>query len=171
LVVRGSQSHHNAFRGDRTKKLCYVRISETGTIVSIFTVDEDFVRNTLDAVPGLWGKLRYVSALRQPDGRYKHWGLMRKYGENTAEKAIRQVHRELALQVLRIPLRELMNETAGAAAQSEIPLREFVARLVVERNNLLPADFGGGSARHFTTVVEALSSLTQAGKDANRQAS
>jgi hypothetical protein len=140
--------------------------------MSIFSVDEDFVRNTLDAIPGLWGKLRYVSSLRKgDDGRYEHWGLMRKYGENAAEKSIRGIHRELALRILRMPLRELMKETAGGAAQSEIPLREFVTRLIAEQNLLLPNDLGGGSARHFTTVVEALSCLTQPDRGANRQVS
>jgi len=139
--------------------------------MSIFSAEEDFERNTLDAVPGLWGKLRYVSALRQKDGHYEHWGLTRKFGKNAAEKAIHQAHQGLALRILRMPLSELMEKTAEGAAQSELTLREFVARLIADLENLLPENLCGGSLRHFTTVVQSLSYLAQACTDANRQAS
>lgn len=151
--------------------MCYVQISESRTNMSIFSAEEDFSRNTLDAVSGVWQKLRYVSELRQPDGHYEHWGLMRKYGKNAAERAILRAHQELALHILRMPLGKLVEQTADAAAQGEISPSVFVARLIAEGHRLLPGDLCGGSLRHFTSVLESLSSLAQAYRDANRQAS
>jgi len=139
--------------------------------MSIFSVSEDFERNTLAAIPGLWGKLLYISSLRQADGQYEHWGLMRKFGKDAAERAIGQVHEELALQTLRIPLRDLMSATAKEAAQEGTPLGDFLARLRGKKEMLFPENFGAGSGRHFTTVLQSLASLALACTDANRQAS
>lgn len=138
--------------------------------MSVFSVAEDFSINTLEHIPGLWGKLRYIASLRQANGRYEHWGLARKYGENAAQQAILDAHRELALEILRTPLRALLEETANAAEQGALPLQEFVA-LLGSDGDLFPADFRGGSATHFMTVLESLSCLAPTCTDANRQAS
>jgi hypothetical protein len=139
--------------------------------MSVFSVAEDFWLNTLNAVPGVWGKLRYVSSLRQADGRYEHWGLARKYGENEAQQAIREAHRELTLAILRTPLRELLEETANAAQQSAVSLRDYVALLSGDVDALLPVDFRGWSERHLRTILESLSCLAPTYTGASRQAS
>ncbi len=139
--------------------------------MSVFSVAEDFSLNTLGPISGLWGKLRYVASLRQADGRYEHWGLARKYSENVAQQAILDAHRELALQVLRTPLRALLEETAHAAEQGAVPLQDFVALLSGDGDALFPAEFRGGSANHFMTVLESLSYLAPTYKGASRQAS
>ncbi len=139
--------------------------------MSLFSAAEDFSLNTVSAIPGVWGKLRYVASLRQADGRYEHWGLARKYSENAAQQAILDVHRELALRILRTSVRSLLEETATAAEQGEVPLPEFVALLSRDADVLLPWDFRGGSAKHFMTVLESLSYLAPTYKDASRQAS
>ncbi len=139
--------------------------------MSLFSVDDDFVRNTLNAVPGVWGKLRYLSSLRRPEGQYEHWGLIRRYGENAVQSAILDAHRKAMFQVLRTPLPELLEETKEAANQNEVSLREYVDRLAAESGVLLPLRTGAGSVRHFMTVLQSLSYLAQGYMDANRQAS
>jgi hypothetical protein len=139
--------------------------------MSVFSPNEDFEQRTLSAVPGLWGKLLYVSSLRQPDGRYEHWGLKRRFGKEAAEKAICSVHQDLVLRTLRMPLHELIKDTTEEATQQGTPLAEFLARLSTNRQMLLPEKFRAGSARHFMTVLESLASLARACTDANRQAS
>ncbi len=139
--------------------------------MSLFSVADDFSCNTLGAVPGLWGKLRYVSSLKQSEGHYEHWGLTRKYGTNAVQSAIFDAHRELIFQVLRMPLRQLLAETEKAANRDDVSIKEFVSRLAAEFESLMPTRVGGGSQRHFMTVLQSLSSLVQGYTDASRQAS
>ncbi len=113
---------------------------------------EDFVERTLAALPGWWRKLDYLAGLRRADGRYAHWGLQRVYGERRAQEAMAQAHRELMLQVLRTPLRALVDEVEGGGKEA----LEFLRQSGVD---LLPGDLGGGSARHFSSVVSAISQV------------
>lgn len=84
-------------------------------------VAEDFKKYTLEALPTLVEKLAYVSSLQNEDGRYAHWGLSRLFGDQRAQKAIRTVHSELALEVLRAPVRDLCHEYCVAAEETEHP--------------------------------------------------
>lgn len=139
--------------------------------MSLFSVEDDFLCNTLNAVPGLWGKLRYVSGLRQKDEHYEHWGLARKYGKDAADSAIRGAHRDLLLQILRMPLPQLLELTVSTATQHDVSVKEFVARLVEECETMLPYGIPKSSARHFRTILESLLFLAPGCTDANRQAS
>jgi hypothetical protein len=139
--------------------------------MSLLSAADDFSCNTLSTVPGLWGKLQYVSGLRQAEGHYEHWGLTRSYGRDAVQSAILDAHRELVFQVLRTPLCQLLEETERAANQNDVSLKNFVERLAADTGALLPLGLGGGSLRHFTTVLESLSSLAQGCTGANRQAS
>lgn len=139
--------------------------------MSIFSVEEDFSRNTLAAVPTLWGRLHYVSSLLQQDGRYEHWGLARKFGQEAAERAIRSAHRELMFEVLRTPIRELVSETKKAAGHFGFSEKEFVEMLAARVDSLMPQEIVGGPARHFRTVLTGISFLVQDCTGANRQAS
>lgn len=137
----------------------------------LFSAADDFSRRTLAPLPGLLARLRYVSGLRSEDGRYVHWGLARIYGEHAAGQAIEGIHRELTLQVLRTPLRELVGDAARSADSAEIGLAEYVAQLNADAFRLLPESVGGGSARHFSTVLQALSGLARSCRDASRRVS
>lgn len=129
--------------------------------MTLLSVGDDFVHTTLRAVPGLLGKLRYVAGLRGEDGRYTHWGLARVYGEPAAQRALAEAHLALFLQVLRAPLRELLEDVGQmAAADGEKPAA-CAERLRAGLPGLLPPALGGGSARHFSSVLEGLSSLTR----------
>jgi hypothetical protein len=147
--------------------LCYVQISEIGTAMTLLSAAEDFTQKTLSAVPTLLGKLKYVSGLRRNDGQYEHWGLIRVYGMQAVQQALEDMHRELVLTVLRMPLRELVADAAQSADYEETSVGDYVARLSADAH-LLPDSIGGGSVRHFNTVLQALSNLIRSCKDANR---
>lgn len=124
------------------------------------TVLDDFMGLTLPAVPGVWGKLRYIASLRQESGRYEHWGLVRLYGDVAVQRALSEAHRTVFLQVLRTPLKELLQDAQLSAAEAEIEIKRFLAELHRDSAMLSPRDQGGGSEAHFSSVVQALSALT-----------
>ena len=129
--------------------------------MTLFSINDDFAYTTLRAVPGLLGKLRYVAGLRGEDGQYAHWGLARVYGDPAAQRALAETHVSLFLQVLRAPLRDLAEEVRQlAAAEGEKPAT-CAAGLQESLPQLLPPRLGGGSARHFSSVLESLSSLSR----------
>jgi hypothetical protein len=139
--------------------------------MALFSAADDFSRRTLAALPGLLAKLQYVSGLRRDDGQYAHWGLARVYGEHAARQAIEGIHKDLTLQVLRTPLRELVEDAIQSAENAETDVAEYVAQLNAESGRLLPDKLAGGSVRHFSTVLQALSSLSRSCTVANRRVS
>jgi hypothetical protein len=136
--------------------------------MTLLSAAEDFAYKTLPALPGVLGKLRYVSGLRQADGRYEHWGLVRVYGEQAVQQVLGDKHRDLMMQVLRLPLRELVADAIECAEHEEASPADYVALLTEDAKKLIPENVGGGSAHHFRTVLQTLSGLIRSHKDANR---
>lgn len=139
--------------------------------MTLLTALDDFLLRTLAVLPGVFSKLEYVSALRDPEGHYAHWGLERVYGKIASERAIGEAHRELALNLLRTPVKDLMGEAACSAAERQLALDSYLEQLSRAQSSLLPAEIGGGSVRHFSSVLTTLSVLARAGRDASRPAS
>jgi hypothetical protein len=139
--------------------LCYVRLSEHVTDMTLYSPLEDFMQRTVSQVPGLWAKLEYISSLRAEEGGYEHWGLARLFGNEAAQKAIEQAHRNLVLQMLRTPLSTLVEEAKKTAEQQKTALNVYVQELNSQSDRLLPVKLGGGSAKHFSSVLLALSCL------------
>jgi hypothetical protein len=70
-------------------------------------VIEDFSSRTLAAISSDFGRLYYVSSLKDSDsGRYEHDGLMSLYPENAVQVALSHCHEELFSRILETPLRE-----------------------------------------------------------------
>jgi hypothetical protein len=121
---------------------------------------EDLLGTTLAGIAGIAGKIEYVASLRDPaSGAYSHWGLTRAYGESAAQHALAEAHSLLFLRLLRTPLRVLRDDVLVSSGKLEMPASEYVERLRSHAPALLPADLGGGSARHFSSVLQALSIL------------
>jgi hypothetical protein len=121
---------------------------------------EDVIGTTLAAVSGVLGKLEYLSRLRRGRGSpYTHWGISRAYGEAAAQEALAEAHRLLFLRVLQTPLKELQNDVEISSEASQMKPKEYVENLRGDSRTLLPKDLGGGSARHFSSVLHALLSL------------
>jgi hypothetical protein len=84
------------------------------------SVIEEFTSRTLAAIPSDFGRLYYVSSLKdQRTGRYQHDGLMNLYSEPSVQAALTHCHEELFSRILETPLsnqeRDLRNclDTAG----------------------------------------------------------
>ena len=70
-------------------------------------VIEDFSSQTLAAISSDFGRLYYVSSLKDSDsGRYEHDGLNSLYSENAVQAALSHCHEELFSRILETPLRE-----------------------------------------------------------------
>lgn len=53
----------------------------------------DLWRNTLSQIPSVFGRLVYISVLRNPNtGRYEHHGLALVFGADEANRALRKSH-------------------------------------------------------------------------------
>ena len=120
---------------------------------------EDVVGTTLAAISGIVAKLEYVSHLRRTSGQpYAHWGLERVHGEGSAQQALAEAHQLIFLRLLRTSLRDL-REDVELSCGKEVPVDQYLAKLRKDVKMLLPEDLGGGSHRHFNSVLLALSSL------------
>jgi len=126
--------------------------------VTLLAIKDDFFERTLARIPGVLGKLGYVAELRE-NGRYVHWGLERIYGEEGMQRAVTEVHRGLFLQVLRTPLRRLLEDATRAAAAQSTDVRQYLETVLRDPHSLVPVNLGGGSEAHFNSVVAALWSL------------
>jgi hypothetical protein len=137
--------------------------------MTFLSASEDFLATTLAALPGVWGKLQYLSSLRS-DGTYDHWGLTRLHGEAAVQRALGEAHRDVFLQILRTPLAPLLEEASLSAAEQELDAASYLRRLSQASPALLPPDLGGGMEAHFSSVLKALSKLAQARSSATRRA-
>jgi uncharacterized protein YbgA (DUF1722 family) len=120
---------------------------------------DDVLDVTLSAVSGIVGKLEYFSSLRERPNSYSHWGLAKVYGEGVAQKALAEAHSAFFLVILRTSLRTLRDDVEVSSREKQKPADEYVEDLRSRLPSLLPSDLGGGSARHFSSVLHALSSL------------
>jgi len=88
--------------------------NRTGEIVESFenfqqsrAVIEDFSSQTLAAISSYFGRLYYVSSLKDGDtGRYEHDGLTSLYPESAVQAALSQCHENLFSRILETPLQE-----------------------------------------------------------------
>jgi hypothetical protein len=130
---------------------------------------DDILVNTLSVIPGLLGRLEYVSGLRSGIG-YGHWGLSRVHGERAAQQALADAHGLVLSEVLRTPLRRLVEDVEAACVGSDRPPSVYLQELYRKYSSLLPQEVGGGSTRHFSSVLHALSALASAPQHATRPA-
>ena len=70
-------------------------------------VIEDFSSRTLAAISSDFGRLHYVSSLKDSNsGRYEHDGLTSLYSENAVQAALSHCHEELFSRILETPLKK-----------------------------------------------------------------
>ena len=134
------------------------------------SASEDVLSTTVASLPGAWGKLHYLSGLRTENGEYDHWGLTRLHGKAAVQRAFREAHRDVFLEILRTPLAPLFEEVILSAADQEMDAVTYISRLSARWQALLPPDRAGGLEAHFSSVLKALSKLAQARSSATRRA-
>jgi hypothetical protein len=118
--------------------------------MTFLSAREDFVVRTLGALQGCWARLLYTAHLRDSRGRYAHWGFNRTHGEEKAQAAMLQAHREL----FRDLLRQRIQDVAGQCGDDEIE-----TALESGTRNLLPPGANRAAELHFTAVLFALEQL------------
>jgi len=70
-------------------------------------VVEDITARTLASIPTEFGKLLYLSSLRDlATGSYVHAGLEARYSRESVQQALNHCHEELFLRVLEMPLEQ-----------------------------------------------------------------
>jgi hypothetical protein len=116
-------------------------------------------RNTLSQIPSVFGRLVYVSSLRNPNnGRYEHHGLALIFGESDANKALRKSHLKLFSEWLTFNLEQQKSDLelylSGLPDKREIVLENWV-RLAPYRN-LIPSSVRGVERRLYISDLTAL---------------
>lgn len=131
-------------------------------MMTLKSVKEDLQARTLHAVSGLLAKFEYFTSLRQDDGSYSHWGLSRVYGEEAAQRALAEAHKNNVSQILRTPLRNLLEDARESSGQNGMEQQHFLQQLKDHEAESLPKDPSAGSRRHLSSVLHALSALVKA---------
>jgi hypothetical protein len=127
---------------------------------------EDFVIRTLAGLGGAFEKLAYLRGLRNDAGDYRHWGLSRTFGHEQASAALAQAHTEIWLQVLRTPIPALFTESRKFAVGTRLTDGNGIGPAELDR--LTPPNRAGGAQRHFSSILLAVSLLSQEEKEPNQ---
>jgi hypothetical protein len=78
------------------------------------SASEDLFRHTLARIPSLYGRLMYLSALRDPNtGTYRHYGLAAAFGRDQSIKALESSHKRTFRDWLRLSLQEKHEDLLG----------------------------------------------------------
>lgn len=71
----------------------------------------DLFRNTLSKIPSVFGKLSYLSGLRDANtGIYRHHGLASIFGRDESKRALSESHHKVFRQWLNLPLEQKKND-------------------------------------------------------------
>jgi len=116
-------------------------------------------RNTLSRIPSVFGRLVYVSALRNPNnGRYEHHGLALLFGEDDANKALKKSHLQLFAEWLTFNLEQQKTDLdlylSGLPDNREIVLENWLK--LAPYRNLIPGSVRGVERRLYITDLTAL---------------
>jgi hypothetical protein len=124
---------------------------------------QDVRETTLAAVSGLLGKLSYLASLRRKDGVYQHWGMSRRYGPESAERALKTAHGEVLTGVLRAPLASLTEDLEETSRSQGMLPHSCVEEMRGRFDDLLLDERKDSpKATHLSSVLTALSHLEKA---------
>ena len=122
----------------------------------------DLWRNTLAQIPSIFGRLVYLSSLRdQNTGQYEHHGMAQIFGEDEADRALRQSHSRTFEEWLEFGLEQQKVDLdlylSAFDADKRTILQTWI-RLAPYRN-LLPANVQEVERRLYLADLEALLDL------------
>ena len=116
-------------------------------------------RNTLSQIPSVFGRLVYVSSLRNSNnGRYEHHGLALIFGEDDANRALRKSHVQIFAEWLTFSLEQQKTDLdlylSGLPDKREVVIENWI-RLAPYRN-LIPGSVRGVERKLYITDLKAL---------------
>jgi hypothetical protein len=101
----------------------------------------DLWKHTLSRIPTIYGRLAYLSSLRDPNsGVYRHHGLSALFGRDESSRALKESHRSVFQDWLNLPLpekyAELLSYLGNLEDSSTVVLDHWIKAQVYKR--LLP---------------------------------
>jgi hypothetical protein len=125
----------------------------------------DLWRNTISQIPSVFGRLVYLASLRNPNnGGYEHHGLALVFGEDEANKALKNSHAAVFAEWLSFNIEQQKADLdlyiAGLFEDKRVVVETWI-RLAPYRN-LLPASVRGLERRLYVADFTALLELFKA---------
>ncbi len=130
--------------------------------MTLLSASEDFSKRTLAHLSGALPRLHYIAGLRDGNGRYRHWGLARTYGEQVAHETAVLAHFEALTDVLRSSLPRLYAEVVRWDVATAAGAERCLAELLQSLPRLLPSNASATSRRHLNSILLALHALARA---------
>ena len=122
----------------------------------------DLWRNTLSQIPSVFGRLVYLSSLRNSNsGRYEHHGLALVFGEDEANKALRKSHSQVFSDWLSFNLEQQKADLdlyLSSLAEDKRTVLATWTRLAPYRH-LVPASLRGIERKLYITDLKTLLEL------------
>ncbi len=125
---------------------------------------EDFTEVTLAAIPSDYGRLLYLSTLRDlATGRYVHSGLEEKYSEGAVHEVLDGVHHEIVTRILETPLDQQAADLGRCLDNLPGDRRELAKQWkeLEFYRALLPLGMPGYTRELFCSNLEALLTALQ----------
>jgi hypothetical protein len=122
----------------------------------------DLWRNTLSQIPSVFGRLVYLASLRNPNnGNYEHHGLSLVFGEDEANRALKDGHSAVFAEWLTFNLEQQKADLdlylAGLFEDKRLVVETWVR--LAPYKNLVPASIRGVERRLYINDLTALVEL------------
>jgi hypothetical protein len=122
----------------------------------------DLWRNTLSQIPTLFGRLVYLSSLRDANsGTYEHYGLAQVFGAKEADRTLRQSHTQAFAAWLNLNLEQQKSDLEDYLAGLEEDINSILANWIrmAPYRNLIPARAREVERQLYLTDLEVVIEL------------
>ena len=120
---------------------------------------DDLWKHTLSQIPTVYGRLAYLSALRDPNsGIYRHHGLAALFGRDESSRALRESHEQVFLSWIGLSMREKKLDLGRHFSTLDEPAPAVLEYLIRSRSytSQSPASVPAMERELFCTDLEVL---------------